>query len=600
MADIFELQQVAFIAADNGKHLVTCSSLFVHLTMNLSPLASKLPSCYLPFLKILEKLGVEDMLLISSAMNILSSLQKAGHDYRLNPNELHAVIELLHFLCNENTKQQISEKCNRELKLVVPDTGCRLVYHDTCVYVDPYGSRYVKFIESSKLRFVHHSVSERLCLAFGIRKLSDVVVEELDQAEHLQTLDVIGSTSLAAVKMKLLNRSFQVAVSSVLKSIPISTSGFKTPDFLALQRSLESVAQRLKFVRCINIRYWLLPEPLDITLASKESLIPEWKTGRSQQAFYYVDRSKTCILIAKPPSYVSVPDLVALVVSQVLGSPVPLPIGSLFLCPRGSDTVLLDILKLSSDERVMDGVGYGSGFLGRDILLRDAKKKQIYPQSPYYQGEIVAWQSQSGEKLKYGRISEDVRPLAGQALYSINVETFPGKTETIMSSHVFPFQTFSVGKDYPTYVRPGDSMHVEHRVESQRVASKNQKHTIKGFEHGGVPAEEFVQAFKEMLSGGRINMDPKRQCLLQTVLSLQEQLKTSQAALVLEQEKSEFSTKEADSAKVALLCLICLTNEIGITMVPCGHLLCHSCSSAVSSCPICGVQLSTTMKIYLP
>nr|XP_043618245.1 E3 ubiquitin-protein ligase MYLIP-B-like [Erigeron canadensis] len=137
-------------------------------------------------------------------------------------------------------------------------------------------------------------------------------------------------------------------------------------------------------------------------------------------------------------------------------------------------------------------------------------------------------------------------------------------------------------------------------MESNKLDVFWQKQTIQCLEHGGVPTEEFVEAFKEMLSGARINMDPKRQCLLQTILSLQEQLKESQATLVLEQEKSKFATKEADLAKVALLCRICLTNEIGVTMVPCGHLLCHPCSSAVSCCPICGVQLSTVMKIYRP
>lgn len=169
---------MAFIAAENGTRLMTPSTLFSHLTIDLSPLASKLPHRYLPFIEILKELGSEDVLSISCAINILSSLKSSCGYHRLNPNELRAVIELLHFLCNETVEHTSDRYWQSEL--VVPDDNCRLVYANSSVYIDPYSSRYVKFIDSSKLKFVHHDVSERLCLAFGIKKLSDVVVEVLD------------------------------------------------------------------------------------------------------------------------------------------------------------------------------------------------------------------------------------------------------------------------------------------------------------------------------------------------------------------------------------------------------------------------------------
>lgn len=54
-------------------------------------------------------------------------------------------------------------------------------------------------------------------------------------------------------------------------------------------------------------------------------------------------------------------------------------------------------------------------------------------------------------------------------------------------------------------------------------------------QHGRVSAAELVQAVHEMLSSAGINMDVERQSLLQTTLTLQEQLEESQAALLLEQ-----------------------------------------------------------------
>ncbi|KAI3817640.1 hypothetical protein L1987_11436 [Smallanthus sonchifolius] len=612
-SDILELQQLAFIAADNGTRLATPGSLFARLSINLSPLASELPSCYLPFVKILKELGVEDMLSISCAMNIISNLHKSCGFYPLNPNELHAVVELLQFLCDETVEQQASDRPSWESELVVPDDGCRLVRPNTCIYIDPHGSQYVKFIDSSKLRFVHHGVSERLCLAFGVRKLSNVVVEELDYVEHLHTLEEVGSVSLAAIRLKLLSRSFQVAVSRVVINFSSITSGFKNPNFRTLQRSLVSVAKRLKFVRRIYTRFWLLPMLLDMTRASNESFIPESNSGSSHRALYYVDRSHTCMLIAEGPNYLSVVDLVAVVVSQVLGSPVPLPVGSLFLCPQDSETALVNILKLSSDERVIEGVGRGSGFLGRDLLPRD-EKKVVYGHSvsPFCKGEIVAWQSGKGEKLKYGRIPEDVRLeiSEGQASYIFHLETSPGMTKNVFNSHVFHFQNSTTVKNSSTLGIPIEtdnmvsSMQVQQPQGSGGVKLRNQRHAIKEVELGHIPPEEFVQAVEEMFSVAGINMDTEKQCLLQTTLSLHKQLNESHAALMIEQEKLEIATKEANTAKTALQaalqCRICLTSEIDITLVPCGHVLCRTCTSDVIRCPICGVELSKTMKLYRP
>ncbi|GKB21025.1 hypothetical protein Tco_0854948, partial [Tanacetum coccineum] len=278
---LLKLGNVAFIPVANVTYRAKCNFLFSHLTIDLSPLAFELPSIYLPFVKILKELGLHDTLSVSSAMMFLLNFEESCRNQRLNPNELHAVIEILHFIFDETTGQQKSDRSNWESKLVVPDDACRLTLSKSCVYIDSYGSHYMKYIDSSKLRFVHNDVSERLCLAFGIRKLSDVVVEELDPVEQLQTLEWIGSVSLASIRLKLLSRSFQLALFRVINNI----SGFprlsKTLDFPTLQRSLECVAQRLQFVQCIYTQFWLLPVSLNITCTSEDSVLPEWESGSS-------------------------------------------------------------------------------------------------------------------------------------------------------------------------------------------------------------------------------------------------------------------------------------------------------------------------------
>lgn len=62
-----------------------------------------------------------------------------------------------------------------------------------------------------------------------------------------------------------------------------------------------------------------------------------------------------------------------------------------------------------------------------------------------------------------------------------------------------------------------------------------QPQPVQDLQHGRVSAAEFVQAVHEMLSSAGISLDVEKQSLLQTSLTLQEQLKESQAALLLEQ-----------------------------------------------------------------
>ncbi|KAK3017644.1 hypothetical protein RJ639_003236 [Escallonia herrerae] len=442
-SDIMVLQRVAFIPAANGTRLVTASSLFARLAINLSPFAFELPPQYLSFVKILKDLGLQDTLSVESAKDLLLNLQKACGYQRLNPNELRAVLEILDFVSSKSTEANTSDTPTWGSEAIVPDDDSRLVHAMSCIYVDSYGSKCVKYIDSSRLRFVHRDLPERICVALGIKKLSDVVVEELHHEEHLQCLDSIGSVPLAVIKQKLLSKSFQAAVWSIVNTVASDIPAFDNLALENIRRSLESVAEKLQFVKCLQTRFLLLPKSLDITRVAKESILPEWAGGSKNQALYFIDRLKTCMLIAEPPSYVSVLDVVALVVSQALGSPIPLPIGSLILCAEESETALLNVLKLCSNERLSGCRGGRNSFLGSEILPRDAVQVQFHPLRPFYRGEIVAWRSQNGEKLKYGRVLDDVRPSAGQALYRFNVETSPGVTEPLLSSHVFSFRSLS-------------------------------------------------------------------------------------------------------------------------------------------------------------
>ena len=175
--DVTEVQGVAFLPAANGTRLVTADALFARLMVNLSPFAFELPTIYLPFVKILKDLGLQDALTLSSAKDLLFTLQKACGYQHLNPNELRAVMEILNFICDQISEGNRFDGPNWKSEAIVPDDGCRLVHSASCVYVDSYGSRYVKLIDTSRIRFVHPDLSERICTVLEIKKLSDTVVE---------------------------------------------------------------------------------------------------------------------------------------------------------------------------------------------------------------------------------------------------------------------------------------------------------------------------------------------------------------------------------------------------------------------------------------
>ncbi|KAK9106331.1 hypothetical protein Syun_022342 [Stephania yunnanensis] len=589
--DVSELQKVEFIPVANGTRLVAANSLFVHLTVNLSPFAFELPTLYLPFVKILKELGLQDELSLTYAKDLLSNLQKACGYQRLNPNELRAVMGILCFIYDTLVQNKGSDEFNWVSEAIVPDSGCRLVMARFCVYLDSYGSRFIKSIDISRLRFVISDVSEKMCKVFGIRKLSERVVEELDPGKQLQSLEQIGSVTIAMVREKLLSRTFQAAVWTVLQNITGFTLSFEDVTLERVQSSLGSIAEKLQFVKSLYTRFMLFPESLDITRVSKGSIISELDDGLGHRTLHFVDKSMTWILVAEPPCYMSVFDVIAIVVSQVLDSPIALPIGPLFTCTEGSEKAIVKLLKIGCDTSEIVSSGRFYNLLGKELMPQDAIQVQIHPLRPFYSGEIIAWRTgKDGEKLRF------------------DVETASGEKQPLLSSQVFSFRSMSTASSssLPNSSENG-SGEMDNKKHGPMVGSTSSDRTTsfksqqaRELQYGKVSAAELVQAVNDMLSAAGFNIDSEKQSILQTSLTLQDQLKESQAAFLLEQEKSDAATKEAENAKAAWLCRICLSTEVDTTLVPCGHVLCRRCSSAVTKCPFCRRQVSQSLKIFRP
>ena len=282
------------------------------------------------------------------------------------------------------------------------------------------------------------------------------------------------------IKQKLSSKSLQTAVWSVVNSMSSYIPAFNSFSLDTIEFLLNSTAEKLQFVKCLKTKFLLLPNLVVVTRAGKDFIIPEWKNDSAHQTLYFMNQSRSRILVAEPPTYISLFDLIAIIVSQVLGSPIILPIGSLFGCPEGSEIAVVNVLKLCSDKKEVEPVNGSSNMVGKEILPQDARLVQFHPLRPFYSGEIVAWRPQHGEKLKYGKVSEDVRPSAGQALYRLKIEVSPGDTQSFLSSHVFSFKSVSASSPlkeslvHESHVLGSNRPHVDFPESSGRGESYSQ------------------------------------------------------------------------------------------------------------------------------
>lgn len=248
-----------------------------------------------------------------------------------------------------------------------------------------------------------------------------------------------------SVAEKLRSRVFVEAVWGLVKEAGQSVPSLKQLTKEQIEKTLHSAAAGLWFVRRLYTRFWLLPRRIDVSRQSSNtsSSMSNVDTMESDhRVFEFVDKNR--ILIAEPPDYITLTDLLAVVLSRLLGSPSCLPLSPLLTAPLGMEGTVKRVLRLGPSqtdvterERIQQ-----SGIPGMNVIGPDTSLVQCHPLRPFHAGEIVAWRSdENGEaQLRYGRVVEDVRASAGQALYRLQLETGPGEIRILLSSQVFSFK----------------------------------------------------------------------------------------------------------------------------------------------------------------
>lgn len=270
-------------------------------------------------------------------------------------------------------------------------------------------------------------------------------MQELDENKSLEMLDSIGHFARSSISERLRSPLFADAMWAVVQEAGEGIPALKLKlSKEKLVKTLSFAADGLWFVRRLYTRFLMVPGRADVTRrrrkASASTLDDNGDTGH--RVFEYVDRAKSRILIAVPSQGITLPDLLAVVLSRLIGSPVTLPVGALFTAPVGADMTVLSVLRLgsSTNNRGASNGMANSGVLGKELVGADAALVQFHPLRPFHAGEIVAWRPEEQSGLKYGRVLHDVRASAGQALYRLEVETGANEIRLLLSSQVLSFK----------------------------------------------------------------------------------------------------------------------------------------------------------------
>ena len=259
-------------------------------------------------------------------------------------------------------------------------------------------------------------------------------------------LDDIGPFVRTAVAEKLRSPQFADAMWAVVQEAGETIVALRQgPSKQQLVKTLSFAADGLWFVQRLYTRFLMLPSRNDVTRHIKRSSasIFSWdEEDTGHRVYEYVDKANDRLLIAEPSQGVTLPDLLAVVVSRLIGSPVSLPIGPLFTAPEGTDMSVLHVLRLGLNVSDRGGKNdmQNSGVLGMDLVGADAALVQCHPLRPFHAGEIVAWRPDGQGGMRYGRVLHDVRASAGQAMYRLEVETGPGDIRLLLSSQVLSFK----------------------------------------------------------------------------------------------------------------------------------------------------------------
>ena len=565
--------------------MVPASHIFFSCRDNLAPFLFELPRCYSQHDELFRSLKVAEQPSQPVLVDIVADLHASLAGASLNPSEVCACMRLLEVIMANSGKRLPSRT-----QLFVPDIiGC-LVPTNRCVLNDAPHLLIRIAPELADFRFVSHRVPEAMCGCFGVKKLSEIVLERFVQPE----------TGVEAGKP--LSAGFVAAVLSLLR---MYSRHIEPHSFGEMERRARELAA-----------YSVMVAPL-LTVALHDVRSKRNVTQADALALSYVDhRTRTIWVAADLPGSVAFEDALGTAVNRIVAPDLPLPLAALLRADRASHSAdggggdaagtVASVLGLTSTEQ--DDLRRGA--CGEKVLERDSPLLQLKALRPFHEKEICAVQGADGD-LVYAEVVEQVeagtdpsKPAAfSMAHYKVRV----GLTEACV---LVPSQMFSFRHAHGAPA-PG------HRLPAAAAASSDNGGLATGVdptalqemgEQGGahgIPSVDYLGAVETLLSRANLSLSADRQQLMTRVIGLESENATLSAEV-------QSSQKELADAKRALedvdqdgTCNICFqSSEDGVAvdtaLIPCGHIYCGECAArlAGSRCATCKQPARGTLRVF--
>ena len=547
----------------NGR-LVRPTQLFFNLKAQVSPLLFEVPRVFGAYDTLFRNLGASSRPSMKRFLRVLHDLHAdLGDSSPLNPNELRAVVNMLDMMIE-------TREIEKSSRIYVPDAKSILVERDRVVYVDDFSL--AKRVEHFSLCFASPSLNRTQCKFLGVKKLSDVVHEEIESmsedniAESLKTLE-------REMESTMRSKAFACTVASLIR-YESHGSHNSTTTMMTTVRSETSIVDtlskwKLRFVSKIRTRLLLR--------GTKE-------VARDNTSTSFLERKSQTIFVKTKSVHLT--DLVvARLVNRVLGSP---------LRDVSSIAALMRTQTIDDDVLGLFGIDMGKveslsrGVPGEILLKSDESMLRLTPLRNFRNGEVVAWEDD--DVLRYGVVQKlDTDSNTGLSRVCVCIRSDSNSTKTFTSSEIYSFvdrgrgDKKMVGKDK----KKRRSMLVSIDDDDVLTSTKDDEEEEESNSRKVVPIPGIMNAVDDILKRAGLSLESEKRELIRGHLDLKDKLAKTSDELAKKSNALDELQREREEEKKKKICPICLGNNVNCVLVPCGHQLCSECLGSLrqKTCP---------------
>ncbi|CAI5714235.1 unnamed protein product [Hyaloperonospora brassicae] len=598
-----------------GSTLVKGSRLFFHLGENLAPLLYEVPRMFGAYDALFRRMGSKESPTVDDYIRLLSDLNVECCGLPLNLNELIAAarsVDLLVAAMNDsNRRLSIDEKKSIFLPSgnAVMRSMLAMAYNDSAALCSS--------IDLTQLPVVHPRISTRCCKILGVPGATTVVTEELAGGENM--IEMLVSDDIAHFTSVLASQPFADGLRTIIttqqqKASLYDAFGF-VPDFEDLNLRILSLATfEVKCVTKLRSRFIAKldcpPRRIDVT-----------KTTR-MGSLSFLDQTSRRIYIAKRTlegrrdmglraSY-----LVARCVNQVLGGILQdcSVLESILTCDEVEIPEVLQRLDVYEDPVLIEEKL--RGVLGQSLCEADRANVELAPLRSCLPGELVAIGGRGGT-LYYGKIlREGPSDIAGVSQYDVRVDS--SATRRMLATEVYFFRSARVqtSSRFDAAVSEPSERQAEDVVAGQRepvVMPSSVVAIVPGADGSelmsdvvipapAVSSANVLSAVNDLLSRLNVTLDMSVEDLMAENLQTQRRLEVAEDGRRAAETQIDSIMREKKELLDALICAVCLENQVNRVLIPCGHVYCASCVEQLPrpSCPICRQNIASSSVFHVP